>query len=200
MKKFIISEEERSRILNLHEGFKKDLINEEVSDYTGSQYYTKVEGPFKDVAYVGTGDVYIMKLEKTLCRYTKTPSEFYNKIYVMTGTTCGEEYTTIPGGKFYIQQESEGKITSFHRESRYYVNATNNGQGYNTVEEAKKGISILFNPKGSAGRQVLKGTNDIGEKYKQVTKYDKEGNVQKSKTKITTATGNKSVEKLKSNL
>jgi hypothetical protein len=200
MKKFIISEEEKSRILNLHEGFKKSLINEEVSDYDGSQYYTKVEGPFKDVAYAGTGDVYIMKLEKTLCRYTKTPSEFYNRIYVMTGTTCGEEYTTIPGGKLYIQHESDGKIVSFHKESRYYVNATNNGQGYNTVEEAKKGISILFNPKGSAGRQVQKGTNDIGEKYKQVVKYDKQGDVQKSKTKITTATGNKSVEKLKSGL
>jgi hypothetical protein len=64
MRKFIISEEEKSRILNLHEGFKKGLLNEQVSDLNGSQYYTKVEGPFKDVAAAGTGDLYIMKLEK----------------------------------------------------------------------------------------------------------------------------------------
>ena len=55
MKKFIISEEEKRRILNLHEGFKKGVLTEQ---------YTKVEGPFKDVAFAGTGDLYIMKLEK----------------------------------------------------------------------------------------------------------------------------------------
>jgi hypothetical protein len=34
MRKFIISEEEKRRILNLHEGFKKGLLNEQVSGAT----------------------------------------------------------------------------------------------------------------------------------------------------------------------
>ena len=178
----------------------KRVIQEEVIDNTGSQYYTKVEGPFKDVGYRGSGTVYIMKLEKTLCRYSKTPSEFYNRIYVMTGSTCGEEYTTIPGGKFYIQQESEGKIKSFHHESRFYVSSTNNGQGFNTLEEAKKGVSLILNPQGKTGRQVEKGVDVHGTKYKQVTKYNQQGDVQKGKLSMTTSVGDKTVQKVKSGL
>jgi hypothetical protein len=200
MKKFIISEEEKSRILNLHEGVKKGTLNEQSRDYTGSQYYTKVEGPFKDVGLVGTGDIYVMKLEKGLCRYDTSPSDMYRQVFVMTGSTCGEGFTTIPGGKFYIQQESDGKIVTFHKDSRHYVSATNNGQGYNTLEDAKKGASLLLNPKGHTGRTVVKGTDNDGTEYKQVTKYNRQGDVQKSRTKMTTATGNKSVERRKSGL
>ena len=71
MRNFIISEKEKRRILNLHEGFKKGLLSEQ---------YTKVEGPFKD-QMVGIGNLYIMKLENSLCVYSKKPSQFYNKIY-----------------------------------------------------------------------------------------------------------------------
>ena len=200
MKKFLISEEEKNRILNLHEGFKKGLINEEVRDFTGSEYYTKVEGPFKDVAFAGTGDIYIMKLEKSLCRYDTSPSNIYNQLFLMTGSTCGEGFTTIPGGKFYVQRVEDGKIVTFYKDSRYYVSATNNGQGYNTSEDAKKGVALVLNPQGKTGRQVEKGTAQDCTKYKQVTKYNQQGDIQKSKLKMTTATGNKSVEKGKSGL
>jgi hypothetical protein len=200
MKKFIISEEEKRRILNLHEGFKKGVLNEQ---------YTQAEGPFKDVAAAGTGDLYIMKLEKSLCRWdgeTKSQafgddsSLYQGQIFQMTGTTCGEGFTTIPGGKFYVQHPVDGKIEMFNRGSMYYVNATNNGQGYNTVEDAKKGVSLLLNPQGKTGRQVQKGTDAQGTKYRQVTKYDQQGDVQKNKLKMTTAAGNTSVEKAKSGL
>jgi hypothetical protein len=200
MKKFIISEDEKRRILNLHEGFKKGVLNEQ---------YTQVEGPFKDVAYAGTGDLYIMKLEKSLCRWNKeTKSQAFGddtslyrgQIIAMSGSTCGEGFVTIPGGKFYVHHPVDGKIEMFNSGSRYYINATNNGQGYNTVEDAKKGVSLLLNPQGKTGRQVQKGTDEQGTKYKQVTKYDQQGDVQKSKLKMTTAAGNKSVEKAKSGL
>jgi hypothetical protein len=209
MKKFIISEEEKSRILNLHEGFKKGLINEEVSDYTGSGYYTKVEGPFKDVGTAGTGDIYIMKLEKTLCRWDggmKSQSFGDNtslstgQIFQMTGSTCGEGFTTIPSGKFYVQNVINGKIVMFNKGSVHYVSATNNGQGFNTLEEAKKGVSLVLNPQGKTGRQVEKGTDEQGTKYKRVTKYNQQGDVQKSKLNMTTAVGNKTVQKGKSGL
>jgi hypothetical protein len=39
MKKFIIIEDEKRRILNLHEGFKKGVLNEQ---------YTQEEGPIKE--------------------------------------------------------------------------------------------------------------------------------------------------------
>jgi len=188
MRKFIISEEEKRRILNLHEGFKKGLLKEQ---------YTKVEGPFKDVAAANTGDLYIMKVEKTMC---VRDSENY---FQLTGTTCPEGYKVHPSGKFYVQHHSgmtDGKIKMFPEGSNHYVNATNNGQGYNTAEEVKKAVSLLLNPKGNTGRQVQKGTDDDGTKYKQVTKYNQQGDVQKNKLKMTTATGDKSVEKSKSGL
>ena len=200
MKKFLISEEEKNRILNLHEGFKKGVLTEQ---------YTKVEGPFKDVAFAGTGDLYIMKLEKSLCRWdgvTKSQAFGDNtslstgQIFQMTGSTCGEGFTTIPGGKFYVQNVADGKIQMFNNGSKFYVSATNNGQGYNTLEDAKKGVALVLNPQGKTGRQVEKGTAQDGTKYKQVTKYNQQGDIQKSKLKMTTATGNKSVEKGKSGL
>jgi len=201
MKKFLISEEEKNRILNLHEGFKKGVISEQ---------FTKVEGPYKDVAAQGgTGDLYIMKLEKSMCRWdqeTKHPlfgdneSMYMGYMTPMTAATCGEGFTTIPGGKFYVQRVEDGKIVTFHKDSRYYVSATNNGQGYNTSEDAKKGVALVLNPQGKTGRQVEKGTAQDGTKYKQVTKYNQQGDIQKSKLKMTTATGNKSVEKGKSGL
>jgi hypothetical protein len=203
MKKFIISEEEKSRILSLHEGFKKGLLNEQ---------FTKVEGPFKDVAAAGTGDLYIMKLEKSLCRWDgeiKTQALgddtiMYNgQLFQMTGTTCGEGFTTIPGGKFYVQYHSgmtDGKIKMLPTDNKGYVAATNNGQGYNSVEEAKKGVSLMLNPQGNTGRQVNKGTTKDGSKYKEVNKYNQQGDIQKSKLKTTTAAGNTSIKKGKSGL
>jgi hypothetical protein len=45
MKKFIISEEEKRRILNLHEGFKKELLKEQVSgDTSGTTIGAPVSG------------------------------------------------------------------------------------------------------------------------------------------------------------
>ena len=200
MKKFLISEEEKNRILNLHEGFKKGVLTEQ---------YTKVEGQFKDVAFAGTGDLYIMKLEKSLCRWDggmksqafgDNTSLSTGQIFQMTGSTCGEGFTTIPGGKFYVQNVVDGKIQMFNNGSKFYVSATNNGQGYNTLEDGKKGVALVLNPQGKTGRQVEKGTAEDGTKYKQVTKYNQQGDVQKSKLKMTTAAGNKTVEKGKSGL
>ena len=61
-------------------------------------------------------------------------------------------------------------------------------------------MALVLNPQGKTGRQVEKGTAQDGTKYKQVTKYNQQGDIQKSKLKMTTATGNKSVEKGKSGL
>jgi hypothetical protein len=94
----------------------------------------------------------------------------------------------------------DGKIQMFNNQSIHYVSSTNGGQGYNTLEDAKKGVSLVLNPKGNTGRQVQKGTAEDGTKYKQVTKYNQQGDVQKSKLKMTTAAGNKTVEKGKSGL
>ena len=201
MKKFLISEEEKRRILNLHEGFKKGVLSEQ---------FTKVEGPYKDAgAQGGTGDLYIMKLEKSMCRWDQqnkskafgdNESNYRGYMTPMTGDTCGEGFTTIPGGKFYVQGTVDGKIKMYNVGSRYYDTATNMGQGYNTAEEAKKAITTLFNPKGYTGRQVEKGTAEDGTKYKDVTKFDKEGVVQKNKLKMTTSGGTKTVQRTQSGL
>ena len=194
MKKFIITEDEKRRILGLHEGFKKGVLSEQNEDYTGGQYYTKVEGPYKDAgAQGGTGDLYIMKLEKSLCRWDQqskarafgdNESLYRGRIIPMTGATCGEGFTTIPGDKFYVQHIVDGRIRMYVVDSRHYDSATNRGQGYATAEEAKKAITIMFNPKGYSGRQVQKGTDDVGTKWKTVTKYDKEGTVKGDKFKM----------------
>ena len=201
MKKFIITEDEKRRILGLHEGFKKGVLSEQ---------FTKVEGPYKDVAAQGgTGDLYIMKLEKSMCRWDQqnksqafgdNESIYRGYMTPMTGATCGEGFTTIPGGKFYVQGVVSGKIQMYNVDSRYYDSATNNGQGYNTAEDAKNAITLMFNPKGKTGRQVEKGTDDVGTKWKTVTKYDKEGTIKRSKEKYTTSGGTKTVERLKSGL
>lgn len=201
MKKFIITEEEKSRILNLHEGFKKGVISEQ---------FTKVEGPYKDAAAQGgTGDLYIMKLEKSMCRWdqgTKHPlfgdneSMYLGYMTPMTAATCGDGFTTIPGGKFYVQGTVDGKIKMYNKDSRYYDTATNMGQGYNTTEEAKAAIKVLVNPKGLSGRQVDKGTDGVGTKWKEVTKYDKDGTLKKDKFKMVTSGGTKTVERSKSGL
>ena len=184
MKKFIISEDEKNRILNLHEGFKKGVLTEQ---------YTKVEGPFKD-QIEGVGNIYIMKLEKSLCRWDggmksqafgDNTSLYNGQIFQMTGSTCGEGFTTIPEGKFYVQYHntSNGKITSFNSGSRYYVSATNNGQGYDSQEDAKKGVSLLLNPEGKVGRNV---TNYDGGKV--VSKYNQQGDLKKVKIKYSGTT------------
>ena len=89
----------------------KRVIQEEVIDNTGSQYYTKVEGPFKDVGYRGSGTVYIMKLEKTLCRYSKTPSEFYNRIGSVDGKTSECNDCTKLMYKNRIETRKDAEIT-----------------------------------------------------------------------------------------
>jgi len=180
MIKYIISEEEKRRILNLHESFKKGVLTEQ---------YTKVEGPFTD-KLSGIGDMYIMSLDKSLCLYSKKSSQFYNKTYLMTGSTCGEEYTTIHGGKFYVQfhNTSNGKIESFLLDSPEYVSATNNGLGYNSKEEAKKGVSLLLNPQHRVGRNVEK--QDMGEfgDRKIISRYDRQGNLKRVKIKSSAGT------------
>jgi hypothetical protein len=202
MKKFIISEDEKRRILNLHEGFKKGILSEQI---------TKVEGPFKDLGGVlEIDDIYIMKHEKSMCRRDKGGSggEFRDEYYLgqiipMTGATCGEGFTTIPGGKFYLYSQgpfTSGKLEMLKPNNTHYENATNMGQGYNTAEEAKKVITVILNPKGYVGRQVVKGTDAQGTKYKEVTKYDKEGTVQKGKLKMVTSGGTKSVQRTQSGL
>ena len=201
MKKFIITEDEKRRILGLHEGFKKGVLSEQ---------FTKVEGPYKDAAAQGgTGDLYIMKLEKSMCRWDQetkaqafgdNQSIYRGYMTPMTGATCGEGFTTIPGGKFYVQGTADGKIQMYNVGSRYYDTATNMGQGYNTAEEAKKAITTLFNPKGYTGRQVEKGTDDVGTKWKTVTKYDKEGTIKGDKFKMKTSGGTKTVQRTQSGL
>ena len=62
MRKFLISEDEKRRILNLHEGFKKTLISEQVSGATSgtTSGTTKPEREPKSKAYLdwrGTGPV-----------------------------------------------------------------------------------------------------------------------------------------------
>jgi hypothetical protein len=179
MRMFIISEEEKRRILNLHEGVKNGILNEQ---------YTKVEGPFKD-QLVGIGNLYIMKLEKSLCRWdgqTKSQtfgdnlSIYQGQTLQMSGTTCGEGFTTIPGGKFYVlfHNTSNGKIESFTLGNESYVSATNNGQGYNSQEEAKRGVSFLLNPQGKVGRNVTK--SDGG---KIISKYNQQGDLKTVKVK-----------------
>ena len=113
MKKFIITEEEKNRILNLHEGFKKGVITEQ---------FTKVEGPYKNVAGIAIiGDLYIMRLEKSMCRHQSQNFTMTS----MTGTTCGEDYITIPGGKFYIGTSEDGKIRMLTSNHKQYVSARN---------------------------------------------------------------------------
>jgi len=170
MRKFLISEDEKRRIINLHEGFKKTLISEQVSGAT-SGTTSGIEG---------VGNVYIMKLEKTLCRWDGQPrgNLFKGQVIQSSGNTCGEGFTTIPAGKFYVQYHntSNGKIEMFNSGSRYYVSATNNGQGYNSQEEARKGVSLLLNPQGKVGRNVQK--IDGG---KIVSKYNQQGDLKKVK-------------------
>ena len=162
-----------------------------------SEQFTKVEGPYKNVTGNAlTGDLYIMRLEKSMCRH----QHHYHTLTPMTGTTCGEEYITIPGGKFYIQTSDNGIIRMLTAEHKQYVTATNNGQGYDNIEDAKKALILVLNPDGYTGRQVQKGTAQDGTKYKQVTKYNQQGIVQKNKLKMTTAAGNKTVQKRKSGL
>ena len=181
MIKYIISEEEKKRILNLHERFKKGVLTEQ---------YTKVEGPFTDKLR-GIGDLYIMSLDKSLCLYSKKPSQFYNKTYLMTGSTCGEEETTIHGGKFYVQYHntSNGQIESFRLDSSEYVSATNNGLGYNSKEEAKKGVSLLLNPEHRVGRNVEKKQYMDGfPDRKIISRYNRQGELIKVKIKSSDGT------------
>jgi hypothetical protein len=184
MKTFIIDNEEKKRILNLHESFKKKVVSEQ---------YTKIEGPFID-RLEGVGNVYIMKLEKSLCRWDgqsksqafgDNTSVYTGQVFQMTGSTCGEGFTTISAGKFYIQfhNTSSGKIEMFNSGSRYYVTATNNGQGYTTQEEAKKGVSLLLNPDGKVGRNVQK--TELG---KTVSKYNQQGDLKSVKVKYSGGT------------
>ena len=184
MKTFIIDNEEKKRILNLYESFKKKVVSEQ---------YTKIEGPFID-RLEGVGNVYIMKLEKSLCRWDgqsksqafgDNTSIYTGQVFQMTGSTCGEGFTTIPAGKFYIQfhNTSSGKIEMFNSGSRYYVTATNNGQGYATQEEAKKGVALLLNPDGKVGRNVQK--TELG---KTVSKYNQQGDLKSVKVKYSGGT------------
>jgi hypothetical protein len=196
MKKFIISEEERSRILSLHEGFKKGLLSEQS---------VKVSGPYKcinpddcvDNGFYGK-DIYIVKLNKTACRYEKQGNMNYMEWFPVSGDTCGEGLTSYSGGKFYVASSWGNNGIGIPEENTLL--STNGGNGYDTEEEAKKAVSQILNPKGKTGRQVQKGTAKDGTKYKQVTKYDQQGDVQKSKLNLTSSTGNKTVEKTKSGL
>jgi hypothetical protein len=213
MKKFLISEEERSRILSLHEGFKKELLKEDEFRY-GSEYFTKVEGPFQTQTFQGS--VYIMKLEKTLCRYDDaTKRKVYGDEYdsiaaggeyiLMTGSTCNSVhpgFTTIPGGKFYVlyQGGDDGSLIMYPRGSQNYTLATNGSKGYNTKEEAKKAISLIMNPQGKVGRDVIRGTSDDGGKYKIVNKYNQQGDLKKVKSTWTTDSGDKNRNKRKTGL
>jgi hypothetical protein len=196
MRKIIISEEEKIRILNLHEEFKKPILNEQS---------VKVSGPYKcinpndclDNDFYGQ-DIYIVKLNKTACRYEKQGNLNYMKWFPVSGDTCGEELTSYLGGKFYVASSWGNNGMGIPKENTLL--STNGGNGYNTEEEAKRAVSQILNPKGKKGRQVTKGTADDGSKYKQVTKYDQQGDVQNSKYKMTSATGNKTVEKTQSGL
>jgi len=164
MKKIIrLTESDLARII-------KNVIKEQI----------RVEGPFttKITPY---SDLYIMKHDKTFCM-DQTRSFSRNKISVMTGSTCPEEHITFPVNKFYVYQKEDEKLKLMSPDRMGYFEMTNNGQGYNTQEEAKKAISILFNPKNKTGRSVDKSS--VGQKGygKQISKYDKKGNLIKTKS------------------
>jgi len=183
-------------------------LNEGQDFKDGSEYFTKVEGPFHTP---DSGNLFIMKLEKTLSRYDgelafgskskASPGEYI----VMSETTQDDkDFTQIPGGKFYVLSESDkGKIVMFNKDSRFYTNATNNSKGYNTKEEAKKAISLIMNPEGKKGRQVQRGTykDDKGKEvpFKKVSRYDSEGNLKQTKIVSKTDQG-RTKEKIKTGL
>jgi hypothetical protein len=136
---------------------------------------TKVSGPYKPLTQP-IGDLYIIKTDKNACMDQRTAMS-RNQITILTGNTCPPEHIFIPGNKYFIS-DSSMKVMSPDR-GEYYVAATNNGQGYNSEEDAKKGVSQIMNPEGYKGKKVVK--NQYG---KEVSKYDKEGNLKTVKQKF----------------
>jgi hypothetical protein len=171
--KFLISESQKKKLIEYY----RIGLNEQ----------TRIEGPFKNPNST-TGDLYVMKNEKNMCRNDNADLTRYT-IYPMTGSTCDQGYTLIPGGKYYVQffHSVKNNIYMFTPEYKEYFVATNNGQGYATPQEAKKAISQILNPAGNVGRNVtnIKSKDQYGkdQTYKMVSKYDKQGNLKKIKVK-----------------
>lgn len=139
----------------------------------------RVEGPFKSSTAI-YDDLYIMKHDKNYCMDQRREIT-RNQVSVMTGSTCPEEHITFPINKFYVYQKQQEKLKLPSPEQRGYLEMTNNGQGYNTQEEAKKAIARLFNPENKTGRSVIKRGEGQKGQSKIVSKYDKQGNLIKNK-------------------
>ncbi len=139
----------------------------------------KVEGPFKSSTTV-LGDLYIMKHDKTYCMDQRRELS-RNQVSVMTGSTCPQEFLTFPANKFYVYLKEDEKLKLPSPDREGYFEMTNNGQGYDTQEEAKKAIARIFNPENRTGRSVVKKGEGQKGQSKMVSKYDKEGNLTKNK-------------------
>ena len=165
---------------------KRVIINEQI----------KVAGPFNKFM-LGVGDaakrdtLYIMKYDKDMCYQNKNLFDgkglYQGDLFPPDESgKCTQHQTKLPKNKFYIHHGDNMKNYE-HTDDEHAI-ATNNQQGFNSAEEAKKSVSQLINPDGKKGRQVAKGTytGDGGAKGvgKTISKYDKEGNLKSIKYKF----------------
>lgn len=136
-----------------------------------------VSGPYKPLGRVTLGDLYILKTDKVMCM-----NKTNNETIVATNNVCPSGYITIPANKFFVSGEkrnTDNSLMIMPTSQGEYVLGTNNGQGYNSEEEAKKAISKIINPEGFKGRQVEKTPTG-----KTVTKYSREGDLKSVKQNI----------------
>ena len=133
MKKFIISEEEKNRILNLHEGFKNNLISEQVSGATSGT--TKPEREPKSQEYLNwkndpitTGPVFGKVYSTTIMNHNPggldKPVTFNMKVSLRkTGVKDGSwlgyamEITDVKSGKMMDQLNIDCKTVGTYMNS-----------------------------------------------------------------------------------
>ena len=162
------------RIIRLTESDLTRIVKRIISEQT------RIEGPFKNYNSV-YNDLYIMKHDQTFCMDQRRDLT-RNKVSPMSGSSCPAEFITFPANKFYVYQKQGEAIKLMSPDSTGYLEMTNNGQGYNTQEEAKSAIARLFNPQNNTGRSVLKRGEGQDGYTKIVSKYDKKGNLIKNKS------------------
>jgi hypothetical protein len=172
------------KIIKLTESQLKEVIKtviseEKIINEQQSSPYKIISGPYKPINEVGF-DLYIVRLEQSMCRDDRREGTRFNMVY-MTGTTCPQDFTPFPANRMYLFWPSSSGLRMFTPDHQTYVLATNNGQGYGTEEEAKKAVAKIINPQGRTGRQVRNFSQD-GVNYKSVSKYDRQGNLIKVKT------------------
>jgi hypothetical protein len=179
-----------SKLINAKSGDVKPLVTE---NNIVEQFVT-IKGPYNDVTgESGGGQLFIVRLDKPLCRYTGKAPDIANptketlnapmrdQYYSMTGSSCPTDYVLTPSGKFYVQfmNINSKKLQMFPPSMSSYVVATNNGQGYATEQEAINAVSKIINPSGKVGRQVTKINGNV----KHIAKYNRQGELKKLKIK-----------------